>query len=334
MSASLVTRAREFAQRAHQGQVRKSGNLPYFTHLEAVAQLLQQHGVQDETSLAAAYLHDLLEDQPAFAEEFRRDYPAAVVETVECLTEIKRNDDGSLRPKSQRFDEYVKSVQRGSEAALRARPISCADKVHNISNIAEAEKSGDSLMMRLRTRPGQQRAQLSTLRKVYAGSVPETLLQAFDAATQTLMDTIDAWLPGRAVHLAAEAHLGQFDRAGKPYIYHPMHLAMQTQDRDERMLAMLHDVVEDTAWDLQALADEGFPEHLLAALDCLTRRERESYEQFIDRIAKNPLASRVKLLDLKHNSDLSRLPSVSDKDRERATKYQQAIARLERSTKA
>jgi (p)ppGpp synthase/HD superfamily hydrolase len=171
---------------------------------------------------------------------------------------------------------------------------------------------------------------LAALRGVYAPVVPASLLLAFDRAAQQLLDLIERWLPGRAVHIAAEAHLGQFDRGGVPYIYHPLLLALQSNDADERMVALLHDVLEDSAWTIEQLRREGFSERVLDAVCALTRLEHETYEAFIERVAKNELATRVKLLDLKHNSDLSRLPEPNDADRERVQKYQRSIERLQR----
>jgi hypothetical protein len=136
-------------------------------------------------------------------------------------------------------------------------------------------------------------------------------------------------LLGRAAVIAEEAHQGQLDRAGAPYILHPLHLAAQASTVDERIVALLHDVVEDTAWDLPALAREGFSETVLRAIDALTRRPDETYDDFVERVARDRLATRVKILDLSHNSDLSRLPSATEEDRARVRKYERARKRLE-----
>lgn len=131
-----------------------------------------------------------------------------------------------------------------------------------------------------------------------------------------------------ASKIAFTAHEGQTDRAGKPYIEHPVRVAQATETADEFVVAMLHDVAEDCPeWPLSRLA-EHFPPNIIAALECLTKRPGEDYEAFIERVATNPLAVKVKLADLADNSDLSRLPRVTDKDRERAAKYARATARL------
>lgn len=139
-------------------------------------------------------------------------------------------------------------------------------------------------------------------------------------------------LLGRAIAIAATAHQHQVDKAQSPYILHPLRLMMRGQTLLEQIVAVLHDVVEDSDWTLAQLAAEGFPEAIVAALDCLTRRREESYEQFIDRIVEgslqNPLAAQVKLYDLEDNMDLKRLHQLTGKDAERLQRYHQARQRV------
>ena len=119
-SSSVVEVARELAERAHADQVRKSGGLPYFSHLEAVAGLVRAHGHDEDVIVAAAYLHDLLEDRPAFAAEFRSAMPPEVVETVEVLSETKHDEHGRRLPKSVRFERYLTGLSQASHATARA----------------------------------------------------------------------------------------------------------------------------------------------------------------------------------------------------------------------
>ena len=127
-----------------------------------------------------------------------------------------------------------------------------------------------------------------------------------------------------AIGIAVEAHRGQTDRAGAPYILHPLRMMFAVQTDAERMAAVLHDVVEDTDWTLDALRERGFPEQVVAAVDNLTRREGESYEEFVRRAAMHPVARRVKVADLEDNMDVRRIGSVSPEDTERLTKYHRA----------
>lgn len=316
--------ASELAARAHRDQVRKSGGLPYFTHLEAVAKLVEEHGHGDPVLVAAAYLHDLLEDRPAFGDELRAKMPAEVVETVEALSEVKLDEQGRRLPKSVRFDRYLRGLSQRSPVTERALPISCADKIHNVESLIEAEARGEPLFLKLNTRPGEQLAHLSRLRPLYADVVAPSLLARFDRAHRELAATVERWLFGRAVMLAAEAHLSQYDRAGQPYILHPLRLSLSAETTEERIVALLHDVVEDSPLTLEFLLREGFSERIVRAVDALTKRPEEAYDAFIERVGRDRLASRVKLLDLAHNSDLSRLPNATATDVARVEKYERA----------
>ena len=131
-----------------------------------------------------------------------------------------------------------------------------------------------------------------------------------------------------AIALAVEAHRGQRDKAGQTYILHPLRVMMRLETEPERMVAVLHDVVEDSPWTLERLRGLGYPEEVLGALDCLTKREGETYEAFIERLLPNPLARRVKRADLEDNLDVRRLPAVTAKDSERLARYRAAWARL------
>jgi (p)ppGpp synthase/HD superfamily hydrolase len=131
-----------------------------------------------------------------------------------------------------------------------------------------------------------------------------------------------------AISLAVEAHRGQRDKAGRPYILHPLRVMMRLETDEERTVAILHDVVEDTPWTLERLRERGYPAEVLAALDALTKREGETYEAFVERLRPNALARRVKLADLEDNMDVRRLAAVTPKDAERLARYRAAWARL------
>ncbi len=132
----------------------------------------------------------------------------------------------------------------------------------------------------------------------------------------------------RALEIAIEAHEGQCDKAGRPYIEHPLRVMAMGGSDEERIVGVLHDVIEDSAWTLQMLADEGFPPEILDAVDALSRRPEETYERFIGRVARNRLAATVKLNDLTDNMDIRRLPYLSDKDVKRLKRYLKAYKRL------
>ncbi len=133
----------------------------------------------------------------------------------------------------------------------------------------------------------------------------------------------------RAIAIAAQAHLGQVDKAGSPYILHPLRVMMRLHSTEERIVGVLHDVLEDTAVSIAELRNEGFSEEVLSALAAVTKNEGEDYESFVRRAAQNPIAKNVKMADLLDNSDLGRLSTVTPKDHERVLKYRRAIAKLQ-----
>ena len=133
----------------------------------------------------------------------------------------------------------------------------------------------------------------------------------------------------RAVAIAAEAHTGQVDKAGTAYLLHPLRVMLQLATDDERIAGVLHDVVEDTEWTLEALRAEGFSEPVLAAIDSVTRRDDETYEEFVHRAGQDPIGRPVKLADLRDNCDPRRIASPTEKDHARVAKYKRAIATLE-----
>ncbi|MDB4990338.1 MAG: pyrophosphokinae [Myxococcaceae bacterium] len=133
----------------------------------------------------------------------------------------------------------------------------------------------------------------------------------------------------RAISIAATAHTGQLDKAGLPYILHPLRMMLKMKGNEERIAAVLHDVVEDTPWTLQSLRAEGFSEPIIQAVDSLTHRADEDYESFVRRAARDAIAARVKRADLEDNSDLSRLPNPSARDLERLEKYKRALQVLD-----
>lgn len=133
----------------------------------------------------------------------------------------------------------------------------------------------------------------------------------------------------RAIQIATEAHKGQFDKAGREYIGHPIRVMEMGKTEDEKIVGVLHDVIEDTDWTFERLEAEGFSQEVINALRCVTKTsENENYDDFIDRVKKNPLAASVKINDLTDNMDIRRLPYLSDKDVKRLKKYLKAYKRL------
>lgn len=136
-------------------------------------------------------------------------------------------------------------------------------------------------------------------------------------------------LLSKAINIAMQAHAGQVDKAGMPYIGHMMRVMQAGKTIDEKIVGVLHDVVEDTTWTFDALLAEGFPVHIVDALRCVTKlSDDEPYESFINRVKTNPLAVAFKINDLTDNMDIRRLQTLTDADVQRLRKYLMAYQSL------
>lgn len=136
-------------------------------------------------------------------------------------------------------------------------------------------------------------------------------------------------LTKKAMKLCFSAHKDQVDKSGLPYVFHPFHLAEQMEDEYTAVTALLHDVVEDTPYTLGDLEEMGFPPQVLEAIGLMTHDESVPYLEYVSHIKCNPIARAVKLADLRHNSDLSRLDTVDERSLARVRKYAEAIRLLE-----
>lgn len=129
----------------------------------------------------------------------------------------------------------------------------------------------------------------------------------------------------KAMRIAKRVHAGQKDKAGAEYYLHPFHVASQVKTEEEKIVAYLHDVVEDSEVSLEDLKKEGFSERVVAAIDAISKRKGEEYDLYLQRVAKNRLASTVKLADLRHNADVTRYVAPTRQDIERSHKYEERI---------
>lgn len=131
-------------------------------------------------------------------------------------------------------------------------------------------------------------------------------------------------LTKKAMRVAYEAHMNQFDRGGVPYVFHPYEVAQKMETENEVCVALLHDVVEDTEVTLDDLRSKGFPEEVLQAVAVLTKPVGKDYQEYIKLVKLNPLATKVKLADIEHNSDETRVKDTNEDVLRRRNKYQQA----------
>ncbi|MGK7876829.1 MAG: GTP pyrophosphokinase [Xenococcaceae cyanobacterium] len=135
-------------------------------------------------------------------------------------------------------------------------------------------------------------------------------------------------LLNQAIELARKAHEEQVDKAGKPYIGHPIRVMNNLATVEEKIVGILHDVIEDSDITLENLTALGFPQVLVEAIDAITKRSGENYEAYLSRVMSNPIALRVKIADMRDNMDKSRIAEPTEKDCERLKKYQATLPRL------
>ena len=135
---------------------------------------------------------------------------------------------------------------------------------------------------------------------------------------------INTKLTRKAMIIAYNAHQNQFDKANIPYIYHPIHIAEQMETELECIVALLHDVVEDTDITLNDLEKE-FPKEVIDLLKILTHDKKIDYIEYIKKVKTNPIATKIKIADLKHNSDITRLENITTTDLKRIEKYKNAL---------
>lgn len=132
----------------------------------------------------------------------------------------------------------------------------------------------------------------------------------------------------KAIKLMFEKHKDQVDKSGMPYVFHPFHLAEQMDDEETTITALLHDIVEDTNTTFEDLRKLGFSDNVINALKLMTHDKNVDYFEYVKNISKNPIARKVKIKDLEHNMDTSRLDEVTDKDLERVKKYKKCYKYL------
>ena len=132
----------------------------------------------------------------------------------------------------------------------------------------------------------------------------------------------------KAMKLCFEAHKNQTDKSGLPYVFHPFHVAEQMRDEKTTIVALLHDVIEDTSYTLQDLRAMGFNQEVLDAIALMTHDNNVPYMEYVAKIRENPIARTVKLADLRHNSDLTRMDEITETELKRVEKYKAAMRLL------
>ena len=131
-----------------------------------------------------------------------------------------------------------------------------------------------------------------------------------------------------AIAIANQAHAGQLDKAGKPYILHPLTVMAQMDTLESKIVAVLHDAIEDSDLTIEGLVKQGFPEFITDAIAAITKLDGEQYEDYIIRVKSNAIARKVKIADVTHNLDMSRIANPTAKDFQRLEKYKKVLQEL------
>lgn len=150
----------------------------------------------------------------------------------------------------------------------------------------------------------------------------------FEANLKITIHPVDEKLLALAIAIATKAHDGQFDKAGKPYISHPLTVMAQMGTLESKIVAVLHDAIEDSDLKITDLVQQGFPDFIVKAIAAITKLEGEQYEDYILRVKSNAIARKVKIADLTHNMDISRIANPTEKDFQRLEKYQKVLQEL------
>jgi guanosine-3',5'-bis(diphosphate) 3'-pyrophosphohydrolase len=137
----------------------------------------------------------------------------------------------------------------------------------------------------------------------------------------------------RAIAIAAKAHEGQVDKAGNPYLDHPLFVMENVNSIEEKIVAVLHDAVEDSELTLEQLRSEGFPEFIVKAIAAITKIEGEPYAAYLERVMANPIALPVKIADVTHNLDIRRIANPTEADFQRMAKYKKVLSQLRATLK-
>ncbi len=131
-----------------------------------------------------------------------------------------------------------------------------------------------------------------------------------------------------AITIASKAHEGQVDKAGQPYIQHPLAVMAQVDSPEAKIVAVLHDTLEDSDFTVDDLVSAGFTPEIISAVQAITKHPDESYEEYLDRVMSNPLAMTVKIADVSHNMDLTRITNPTEADYQRLARYEVILQRL------
>ncbi|MEG1254591.1 hypothetical protein [Clostridium sp.] len=298
---STLEKAISIAVKYHRNQ-RDSEGTPRIVHSLSV-----MFNMKTEEEMIVAILHDVVEDTEYNLTRLKKDgFSTEILTAIDYITHRKKES----------YEDYIDRVKINS-LALRVKH---SDLTHNM-DIKRMNNISNEQMITYINKYKFTWNKLKVLN-------PDTLVNKskLNFKTKYNLNTISTYAYKymkrmikvnnleKAISIAVKAHENQKDKSGTPYILHPLHVMMKMKTEEEKIVGVLHDVVEDTAYTLESLKNEGFSYEIIEAIDCLTKRKDEDYLNYINKVASNTIATKVKIQDLEHNMDLKRLNDIKEED--------------------
>jgi (p)ppGpp synthase/HD superfamily hydrolase len=313
---SDLQRAVSIAAKYHRNQKDSEGT-PKIIHSLSV-----MFNMETEDEMIVGVLHDVVEDTEYTLKRLKKDgFSVKILNSIDCITHREKEE----------YQVYIERVKK-NEISLN---VKLSDLNHNMdvrrmNNITEEQMikyikkykpTWDKLKNIKPTcmkREGKQNTRINLhliYRKIY--KYMKRMIEMNDLE--------------KAISIAVKAHENQKDKAGMPYILHPLYIMTKMETELERIVGVLHDVIEDSQYNLDYLKKQGFSKEIIDAIDCLTKREDEEYSVYIDRVETNVISKKVKIAELEHNMDLKRLSNITEEDILRIVKkYKPAWDKLKR----
>jgi phosphonatase-like hydrolase len=314
---------------------------------EMMAALLEQIGAPSNLleSVYARFLLELergldgIQEMAGAAALFRKLHSVGILVGLGSgfPTDLMRKMLSRLGWQREGLIDYAASAEEVGEGRPSPAMIHAAMKELGVPDPKMIVKIGDTIMD---VREGKNASALTAAvltgtqsREQLAQAQPDYILPGIGDLLDLLETSAGARLRRptleEAIALAAQAHRGQVEKAGQPYILHPLRVMLRFRSEPEQIVGVLHDLIEDTNHTLSELRHIGYTEEIIQAIDALSKKSGESYVEFIERVAANPLAKRVKLADLEDNMDIRRLSEITERDQERLRRYQSAWRHLQ-----
>ncbi|MEG2656825.1 MAG: hypothetical protein RR891_11715 [Clostridium sp.] len=298
---STLEKAISIAVKYHRNQIDSEGTPKIFHSLSV---MFNMNTVEE---MIVAILHDVVEDT---------EYSLHRLKKEEFSNEILASVDAITHRKKEHYNLYLDRIKL-NPLALRVKLSDLTNNmdVKRMNNISDKQmityiKKYNTAWRNLNTsnyNTIMNECKLELKTRFNFNSISTYFYKYMKRMVK--MNTLE-----KAISIAVKAHKNQKDKSGQPYILHPLHVMMKMKTEEEKIVGVLHDVVEDTSYTLETLENHGFSCEVIEAIDCLTKRNNEDYSNYIDRIASNPIATNVKIQDLEHNMDLKRLKDIKEED--------------------